>query len=192
MTTTVNEQSLSTPSALDLGVSQINAKLSSGLSWLTNAYGVSEKRERVDDGSPIQYPAIYGSNNEYVDLRPDSHLGNFCFWILPEYNPTFDPGGNLLSETGSFSVVFWFDYRLVFTSGADESNNIRNVIEQIYPILIGGGFSNIAIQVQQVVTRSELIYSGYTVPAEVRDQYLMRPYGGLRIDGIFKTRITNC
>lgn len=189
MTSTRNEQTLSNPAALDLGISQVNTKLSANLSWLTNAYGVAEKREMMDEGIPIQFPAVYTSGNEYIDLRPDDSLGNFCFWSIVDYNPMYDPGGRLLRESGNWSLIFWFDYRDVFVN--QDQHNIRDVIAAIHPILFPGGFSNIALQVQSVVTRSELIYVGYTVPAEVRDQYLMRPYGGLRITGQFVTRI-NC
>ena len=193
MITNAIPAALTNPVHADLVVSQINTRLAANLAWLTTAYGIAEKREKLEQDATVQFPAIYapsGAIEEYVDLRPDAQLGNYCFWNITNAHEDRLAGGRLHLATYGIDLTFWYDFRDIYTATATEyqEHNNRNVMEQVVPLLNRGGFLNGNVEFTAAFERSEQIFAGYTIPEEIKTQYLMRPYGGFRISMTLRAR----
>ena len=175
---TPNTPSITDPKLLDLAFAPIQTKLESGLSWLDKAFGKCQRLERLLNGKTTIKPSIYVGGNDdrqYLDLFPDSSIGNFCFFDvddLKEHAWQRNQGGPVMAKVG---IVFWFDFRDVYPT--DHVNkSVENVIDEILQIL-----KTTRLVVKSHVEQSANIYPRYTI-AEIDNQFLMRPFGGFRIN----------
>lgn len=165
----------------------IGETLATRLTWLNNVYGKSQRLKEIDgNGQEIIYPGVYVGSQDYLKVFPDGHLGNFCFFEVVD-GEEFDfnqAGSNFTTLT--FAIVFWWDFRSVFPSPADWTkytiDNVKLLILQaLSRVRLAKGFFRIRRSYEQ----AENIYRGYT-DREVDQQFLMRPYGGLRVEGYLK------
>lgn len=165
---------------LDSALSEINTKLSAGLSWLDNTYTKSTRLKKKKDGRPYVYPAVYAGNNEYLDLLPDSHKGNYCFWEIDDPANYTEFDGDLAQVRTNFSLIFWFDFRDVYATD-HETRTIENVKADILKVLREMGVSS-SFFISSVAEQVDNVFAGYTTSPET-DPYYMRPYGMLRFEG---------
>lgn len=168
---------------LDRAFAAIQTTLEAQLSWLTTAYGKAERRVRMKDGREAFYPAVYANALDYLAVFPDSHLGEFCFFDVAD-GYRFDPFrfGSYSKIRAEFGIVFWFDFRNVYTSPTNwQERTNQHVITEVLAALRAFSTPSIHLQCNQVWERAENIYQGYT-HREIDNQFLMRPYGGFRID----------
>jgi len=194
-------QNIIDPVGIDKAFAEINTKLLSGLSWLDGAYGKTQKLKRTSTESRdrykkyLTYPGIYtGSDtgNEYETMKPSDHLGNFSFFVT--YDPDDVNRSNMISArtTTTFGLIFWFDYRKVY--GDDwKGKTLENVKNDLLEFFRKNSFIHSMIGENfKFYEEAENIYKGFT-DTEIDNQFLMRPYGGLRIEGsISFNEISNC
>jgi hypothetical protein len=171
---------ITSPVLADVALAQLQVILEANLSWLTTAYGKIEKRVFQDPESrPVVFPAIFCGEKEYLNLLPDEHLGNYSYVeVLDSQEVVWRP-----RQTPDFkadiALVFWFDFRTVYPS----DHNTRTVEHVKADVLdaLNVSMPGLRITVNSISERAENIYRGFSA-SEIQHQFLMRPYGGFRVD----------
>lgn len=177
---------------LDRVIGEIQKGLIEGLPWLDAAFGRSQKLVKTIDGKRYVTPNVYcgglegKGKNDYLEVSPDSNIGNFSFFVIhdPETIATFP--GQPAEIKAPFSLIFWFDLRTIY--GSDTNRNTELIKAQILKILNGRTpwhLSGGRILINKSYERAENIYNGFTLD-ENFNQYMMHPYGGLRLDGVLE------
>ena len=173
------------PPLADAVIGKIQEGLTSNLSWLDVAFGRAERIVKKINGRDLYLPAIYAGDtnkpNEYLELSPDSLIGNFSFfWMLDPQRFTWRPKirGTFRDP---FALIFWFDLRKCFET--KDNRNVAALEAQVLKTLNGGFLlPNGAIQVDKIYHLAENIYREFSLE-EVDNQFLMHPYAGFRLEG---------
>lgn len=178
---------ITNPTLVDAALADLNGRLTMAgvLPWLTTAYGQAKRLVKEKDGQEYRYPGIYvgsAEKGDYLDLLPDEHLatdGGFSFWDVSEPVRTtewrIDPKG----VTFSAGLVVWFDFQKVYP--ADWQNRtVWHVVQDVMNALNAGGATQIGDDVTFAYS-GETIYPRYS-HNEIKRQFLMKPYGGFRIN----------
>lgn len=169
---------LSSAKFQDLAVSGINTKLVARLTWL-NMYGVAVKLV----GEQGFYPAFETLSNEtlnYQPLWPDANLGCFGFWDVAD-GASIQKKGDFIHLHFSAGLVIWGDMRQVYTGDGWKSKNTKNVASDVAAALQRKGFESSSLEFSKMYFEAANIYKGYS-HNEIKNQFLKRPYFGLRID----------
>jgi len=168
---------------VDKAIAALNERLA-GLPWLTKAYGQAQRL--VGEGQ-LNYPAVFTAgqgSGDYLSLLPDRHLaslGGYSFWDTKEPVTVSNWRNDLASLQFKAGLVVWFDFRKVYPADW-KGRTIWNVIQDVLNELkSGGGMATFGEDL-------EFHYSGETIfprysHKEIDRQFLMKPYGGFRIDG---------
>lgn len=173
---------------LDKVIGEIQAGLVDNLSWLDVAFGRSQRLTKKMNGKTIITPNVFcgGWNghgeNDYIEVSPDSHIGNFSF-IEIEEPQTIDAGPWERTITTPFSLIVWFDLTRVYNEASNR--NTEKLKGQILHLLngrMGWHLPSGRVTVNRIYERAENIYRGYTL-SEIDNQFLMHPFGGFRFEG---------
>ena len=192
------EPTLVAPLLFDKAFNLIGTALQTELSWLTNNYGRAERIPTADTlGRIIHEPLVFvGSTdrpNEYLNMMPDKSLGNHVFFYLHEGQDIQDSLNGIEDTLATFSLVFWWDYRIVYT--ADHlTRSISNVLDEIYTAI--GTISYPSFDISRQFLEAEGIYQhfnyqgnrGQKINQQMQDQFMMRPFGGARLEGNIKIK----
>ena len=169
----------------DSVISEINKGLVEHFEWLDKAYGRAERLLKNINGKSYKLPAFYiGSENhtnEYIELSPDSKIGNFSFfWMLDPEDYVWRPNIQGLFRS-PFALIFWFDFRKI--TGSLSQRNLSYLEAEILSFLNRKiGLRTGSLEINTVYRLPESIYREFTLDA-VDNQFLMHPYGGLRFEG---------
>ena len=150
---------LSCPALIDKALKGIQDHLTAKLSWLNYAFGKSEKQ--IDSDGNV-YPAIYQGFNNYINMLPDSHLGNYCFFEVEDGQDITRLSDYTVNDNkyqADFNLIFWFDFREVYED--HERKTIENVKEDVLAALIAANLYGVSLEVTQIYDRAENIYQGY-------------------------------
>lgn len=174
---------------LDAVLAQIQQGLADNLNWLDVAFGRSQRLQKMVNGKRIITPNVFcgGWNghgeNDYIEVSPDSHIGNFSFFEIEE-SQTIEPGTWARTITAPFALIFWFN--LVKVYGEKSNRNTEFLKAQILDIVNGRSGWHLRqgrIYVNRCYERAENIYRGYSL-SEIDNQYLMHPFAGFRFEGV--------
>ena len=176
---------ISNPTLADNVIAEIQQGLKNKLSWLDVAFGRAERIVKQIDGKNLYLPAIYSGDtskpNEYLELSPDSLIGNFSFfWMLDPQRFSWQPGiqGTFRDP---FALIFWFDLRRCFET--QDNRNIFYLEDQVLKALNGGFLIRKgSIRIEKIYHLARNIYQEFSLD-EVDNQFLMHPYGGFRLEG---------
>ena len=175
---------VSNPVMVDKVIGQLQTGLKANLAWLDNAFGKAQKITKKIGQKTYIFPACFAGDEEYLDVSPDSNIGNFSFIQLHEpQNLEWIPN-QLGSLSVPFSVIFWFDIRKVFPNNYKERNTeaikaeILNVLN-LHIKLRDGRFS-----FNKIYETAQNIYREYPGVMEIENQFMMHPFGGIRIEGV--------
>jgi hypothetical protein len=187
------QPTLVTPTLFDKAFNEIGGVLTTELSWLTNAYRQAEKIPIQRNNRASYEPHIYVGRqdfpNEYLNLLPDEYLENHCFFLVDDGVNIAERKGQLGDFFGTYSLIFWWDYRT--THPTDHlQRTIENVKRDILVLLAKTAFKTCSITIQKTYVEAKNIYKGFDIQ-DAKQQFLMRPYGGLRIEGQIKIK-QNC
>lgn len=174
------------PVLIEKGIQEIQDILSLKLNWLDNIFGKVVKLSKPKDNAIINYPAFYLGDAEYINLLPDTNLGNYCFFEV--YDPqVFE---NVLQDKISISlngaIVFWYNQNTI------NSDSTHVYTEEIkYAILSAlqtkGLTKSISMQILRIIEEPSSIFRNYSVK-QIDSQFLMYPYFGIRIECSFKVQ----
>lgn len=171
------------PQLLDVCLNDINVHLLSSLSWLDRAFG---KIETFVDGKGREkqtYPAIFvgtKKNRGYLKMFPDSHIGNFSYFQINKDQFDHIRGQGAIHNI-EFSIVVWFNFEKVYPNN-HRTRTIENVKNDFFNSLDSGSYGSTRIKMNSFIEGAENIYRGFS-HSEIDTQFLMRPYGGFRING---------
>lgn len=174
----------------DVNLYAFNTKLTTELSWLSFAYGEAQRLTRKTGNVFKKYPAVYAGSNikgEYVSALPDEFQGSGVAIKAFSYFEIYNKEIALLSPnafgtiTAQASIIFWFNMDKVLDT-TTEYRNINYIVDQCLKAIKK---ANRQIKGNIVptgwTTVSEEIYRDYSIK-ESDLQFLMHPYGGVRID----------
>lgn len=176
---------------LDRMLGEIQRGLVDNLSWLDVAFGRSQRLQKQINNKTVIFPSVYcggwegHQENDYIEVSPDSKIGNFSFFELDDPQ-TIEANAWARDIQAPFALIFWFDLRRVY----DEANN-RNteyLKAQILNIINGKRGWTLTegrIYIERCYERAENIYRGYSL-SEIDNQFLMHPFAGFRFEGTLK------
>lgn len=175
------------PKMIDIVFSEIQTALTTKLAWLDGAYGKAQRLKRLKDDRQIVYPAIYTGTTQgkgYEDASPSDHFGNYCFFV------TYDPEEIIMWNKinvdlrSQFGLIFWFDFRKIYPTDW-QRRTIDNVKSEVVEFFRSTSFRNSQVTISRFYEDAENIYRTFT-DKEIDNQFLMRPFGGFRIEGTVK------
>lgn len=172
------------PQLLDVIFDGIATELLARLSWLDNAYGKVERQVSRDSLNRLQYePVIFTGGRlgmDYISMLPDSHLGCYSWFDVPdaqEITLARVQRGRVSTTTG---LIFWWDYRKVYPTN-HQSRTVENVKSDILAAMRATRISAGMFRVVSIEEKEEQIYRRYNTK-NVDQQFMMRPYGALRLN----------
>ena len=177
------------PVMLDKIIGEIQTGLVENLSWLDAAFGRCQRITKMVQGKRIVVPNVYSGGkfgpNDYLEVSPDSKIGNFSFFEI-EDPQTIDAGPWDRNIRAPFALIVWFDLTRVYD--APDNRNTEYLKAQILRVLNGRAGWHLThgrIVLNRIYERAENIYRGYTL-SEIDNQYLMHPFAGFRFEGLLE------
>lgn len=177
------------PVMLDKIIGEIQTGLVENLSWLDAAFGRCQRITKMVQGKRIVVPNVYSGGkfgpNDYLEVSPDSKIGNFSFFEI-EDPQTIDAGMWDRNIRAPFALIVWFDLTRVYD--APDNRNTEYLKAQILRVLNGRAGWHLThgrIVLNRIYERAENIYRGYTL-SEIDNQYLMHPFAGFRFEGMLE------
>lgn len=179
---------------LDKAIGELQQGLADGLPWLDVAFGRAQRlAKKMPTGKTIYTPSVFcggwqgHGNNDYIEVMPDSFIGNFCFFVVDDPEQIEWQQNAEMTKRAPFSIIFWFDCRELFND--PKTRNTEYVKAQILDILNGrSGFlmQSGSIKINRIYERADNIYRGFSHD-EIDNQFLMHPFAGFRFEGIIET-----
>lgn len=170
------------PINLDRLIQSIQVGIS-GLGWVEKCYGRAYDAVKRDTaGNKIVYPQVWqGPGLDLLNVLPNDNLKSQCFFKVEdplevvEYRP--DGFSNMRARV---SIIFWFNLQRV-NPAFDYSYGelLKGTVMRLFNIHVfdsGDGF-----KIVRVWDQPKNVFAGYTL-TEVRDQELIYPYGGFRVE----------
>lgn len=178
---------------VDSMISELQQVLAANLGWLDAAFGRSQRLAKQINGKQVITPNVFcgGWNghgeNDYIEVSPDSKIGNFCFFEVNDPEIVDWNVRQLMDIETPVSIIFWFDTRRVFDEASNRDiSHLKNEILSLLNGKTGLTFHNGGkLVINRIYERAENIYRGYTL-SEIDNQFLMHPFAGLRFDGTIK------
>ena len=175
---------------IDSALEKMAKALKDNIGWLDATFGHAQRLTATIEGKKYVTPNVYVGNstgrgkNDYLPLLPDSHIGNFSFFLIDDPEQIEWQQFQQMKTTTPISLIVWFDLRHVYDSSTNR--NTEKLKAQILYELNGRntGFAvnGGRIVISKIWERAENIYKGFTID-EIDNQFLMHPYGGFRFDG---------
>lgn len=179
---------------MDNSLLEIQTAMTASLTWLNGSYGKVQRLKEVKDGKVVSYPAIYtgsDSGKGYQSAMPSTHLGNYSFFVIEdgEFISTASRSNTIIDA--DFGLIFWFDYRSIYPADW-KTRTIENVKFEILEFFRTSAFRKSQIQISNSFEEAENIFRGFD-HREIENQFLMRPFGGIRINGKIRvSQLENC
>ena len=171
---------LTQPKLIDLALLEIQTGLVVKLSWLDKAYGKAQKQSKIIDKRARKYPAVYIGEENYLKVFPDGHIGNFIFFDVEDGAEIAHTGRKIQDYKAKVGMIVWFDFRDVYPADW-KLKTVENVKFDVLNAFTTLTLPNSQIQIQKSWEEADNIYKGYD-HKEIDNKFLMRPFGGFRID----------
>lgn len=168
------------PKLLDLAFLEIQGKLVSKLSWLEHAFGKAQAIVSDNGGRTTYTPSVYTGDKEYLPVFPDDQVGNSSFFEVFASTELDHQAGFITEFTADVGCIFWYDLRKVYPLDWEQRTN-EHVKDEVLTAFKEMNLYSCGLRVTNIWDKASQIYRGYTHP-EIQDQFLMRPFGGFRVD----------
>lgn len=187
---------------VDDAISMVNATLLANLDWLDGAYGKIQRMKKKDaTGREITFPGAYtgtsaNGTNDYINVLPDQKLGNYCYWEVSD-PVEYDNINRNFSTSFNFKISFWFDWRDIFGDPAYKAASIEEVKLIILNVLAAAQYTR-QVEAYKVYEDANSIFQNFTNQGyissydhkQIKDNFLMKPYGGLAFSGVIQSMMT--
>ena len=168
------------PQLIDRALFEIQGRLTNALPWLDQAYGRASVLKELKDRRTVVYPAVYAGKKDYLRVFPDGHLGNFSFFVVDDGEEIEYFERSPVSLSTKLSLIFWLDFRSVYPNDWTARTVEHPKAEAIEALrLMSLRFSS--VRLLKAYVDASNVYKGFT-DKEIEEQYLMRPYGGFRLE----------
>lgn len=168
----------------DAAVAQIQMRIATNLGWLDNVFGLVESLSERKEGRSFTSANIYTRKGRYIQVMPCRELGNFCFFYLRDPQEIWDKSSSVVKSP--FSVVFWYNVDEV--SSSPQRRNREAVKEQIVAVLGQFHLRGVSYTLNDLWEQPKNVFKGFDYDPTI-NQFLMHPYGGLRIDGELRVNV---
>ena len=119
----------------------------------------------------------------------DQHIGYFSFFTLADSQEIPDENFTTYQTLkGEFGLIFWFYFPSIFGDNW-QNYSIDNVKNEVLHHIKSIKGVNFKFYINRFWEEADNIYTGFN-HREIQSQFLMRPYGGFRIDG--EIEVWNC
>lgn len=168
------------PVLFDLVIGEMQDILASELSWLTHAFGKSQKLVKHREKNQYVYPGIHVGKNQYIDMFPTTEYGNYCFFSLEEPQTVEFNKNRFNTLKATACLIFWMDLSKISNS---QDRRLENVKQEILTVLTRKMFIKSGrFTFNRIYEEAKEIYNGYSIQ-EIENQFLMQPYCGLKFTG---------
>lgn len=170
-----------TPAFLDKVVAQIQDELKAKLSWLNYSFGRAQRLVTLRNKQNYFYPGVHIGKGVYINVLPDQNLGNYSFLVIDDPQTVAFAPHAFNNVRAKYALVFWFNLNKVFPGVADRNTEAlkAQIVELITRDLrLTAG----RISIEQIFEQPENVYKGYSLK-EIDSQYMMQPFGGIRVEG---------
>lgn len=171
---------LTDPKLLDASLLEIQTVLSERLPWLDFAYGKAQRLVRIVNEREEYYPGVYTGGEEHADVRPNDQIGNFSFFDVDKNQEIESSDRRSYDIKTKAGLVFWFNYKTIYPDDW-EARSLDNVRFEVLEVLRTLVVQKSQVKVLGTVEDAASMYPGYR-NREVDDQFLMRPFGGFRVN----------
>ena len=96
------------PRLFDIVIGEIQDGLAENVGWLDHIFGKAERLVKMVNGKRFYSPNIYIGNNDYMEISPDSNIGNYCFFTLDDPQKVIYQRGDKNELKTSFSLISTF------------------------------------------------------------------------------------
>lgn len=167
------------PALIDRIFERIQDFLSNDIGWLDHAFGRAERLVTLREKSEWYYPGVYVGNGEYLNVLPGQGLGNRTFFIVSD-PAIVDTSGRFIYLTSTVGLVCWYDLSRIYTDASQRNTEAVKwkLLDSLSSIIFPTGMR---MGINRVYDLAENIFREYSL-REVDSQYLMQPYGGVRIE----------
>ena len=167
---------------LDLKMQGYSAEIKSKLSWLTYAFGLSERIVEMRDEKEYVYPAIYQDTNkqEMLSLMPSDLYKAFCFWVRnAELSFVEDDWSRI--KTG-VSLIFFMDLRAIAPTENWQLTKTK-IQADIFEALRQTHYAGLGVLMPVAALDEDItkIYEGFSVD-QLDNKYKTYPKYAIRID----------
>ena len=166
---------------IDRVLAHIQDALIDNIGWLDYAFGRAQRLVTQREHRAYYYPGVYIGKSEYLNVLPGQGFKNRTFFMIEDpHTIDFNPR-RYNTIRSPFSLVLWYDIRTIL--GTSEERNTEDIKRQILRVLtnavLPGGSR---IELTRMYETAENIFKGYSLK-EIDTQFLMHPFGGLRVEG---------
>lgn len=169
------------PIFTDKPISEMQDALISKLTWLNHAFGRCQRLIALKDGGNYFYPGIHIESGQYINVFPNSELGNFSFFHIIDPQKIEFNQRSYNKVSANYALIFWLNLDKIFISSTERNTEV--VKAQILQTLTRELYlKSGSITVNNIYEQAENIYKGFSVK-EIESQFLMQPYAGFRFEG---------
>lgn len=179
-------KSFTDPKGVDLVIQTIRDEVNV-ISWIDKSFGRAFTHTEKRDSKVIKVPKCF-DGNDYINVLPNDNFKSMSFISVDgaeKWNSKELTGFNF--KTRSLSIICWFNQKKITDHpGEFAISNLKydletSIIRNQYVKEITGIYDE----------KVEDIFRGYAM-SDVDTQYLMWPYGGVRIDFTVCFKEQNC
>lgn len=179
-------QKPSNPVMIDRVLACIQDSLIENIGWLDHAFGRAQRLVTKKDYRDHYYPGVYIGHGEYLNVLPGQGLGNRTYFTVDDPQSVEFNVRRYNAIRSPFSLVLWYDLRSIYPS--TKERNTEEIKRQLLRVLSNVVLpSGSRIEVTRIYEQAENIFKGFSLK-EVDTQFLMQPFGGLRIEGTITYR----
>lgn len=168
------------PVLIDRVLASLQDTLVAKLSWLDFAFGRAQRLVTKKGNVDYYYPGVFTGDKEYRNVLPGEHTGNFSFFVISDPQTVDYVQHQRNNITATFSLIFWYNLSKIY-SGTNERKT-EQVKAEILKVITEAILPAGRITVEKIYEQAENIYKGYSLK-EIETQFLMHPFGGIRIEG---------
>jgi hypothetical protein len=170
------------PKLVDLALLDVQTHLTKKLSWLDYAFGRAERQHDKDGNT---YPGLYQGNNEYLNLLPDTNIGNYSYFEIDDGQEIYFAQSTDTAKnhrfTAEFGLVFFFDFRDVYP-GEMDYKTAENVKYSVIEAITTARLNTCSIELTNIYEQAPNVYRGFD-HEEIKREFTKRPYGIFKITG---------
>lgn len=169
------------PYLFDALVANIQDALAERFPWLDHSFGIAEMLTEMKDGVRFTSANLYLGNDQYEMLMPCEEIGNFSLFVLKDPQVIND---KVISAP--FSFIIW--YKVDEVSSSPDERNREAIKAQILAFFKDVRTKDGRVVMNRVYERPQNVFVDFTYDF-VKNQFLMSPFAGLRIDGEMSVNI---